>query len=115
MRLPSPWLQAAETALPCCPSFDSEEGLMKKLLVFAALSEGLTGLLLLVYPPLVIRLLLNSGVAGSGIIASRIAGASLIALSVACWPVRNMTQAFWGMFTYSSIATLYLGWVGIRG
>ncbi len=62
---------------------------MKNLLILAAVSEGLTGLILVVYPPIVIRLLFDSEVAGAGVWMSRLAGMSLIALGVACWPDHN--------------------------
>ena len=39
-------------------------------------------------------------------------GIALIALGVACWPGRT---ALCGMLTYSVLATLYLGYLGIRG
>jgi hypothetical protein len=70
---------------------------------------------LLVYPPIAIRLLFGSEIAGAGILMSRIAGISLIALGVACWPARNVLQAFFGMLTYSSLAMLYLVYVGVSG
>ncbi|MGC1448397.1 MAG: hypothetical protein WA830_00025 [Candidatus Sulfotelmatobacter sp.] len=88
---------------------------MKKLLTLAAVSEGLTGLILIVYPPIVIRLLFGSEIAGAGVWMSRIAGISLIALGVACWPDRNPLRAFFGMSTYSLLATLYLVYVGGNG
>ncbi len=88
---------------------------MKKLLILAAVGEALTGLILLVYPPIVIRLLFDSEIAGAGVVVSRIAGISLIALGVACWPDRNTLRAFFGMLTYNLLATLYLIYVGVNG
>jgi hypothetical protein len=88
---------------------------VKRLLILAAGSEALTGLILLVYPPVVIRLLFNSEIAGAGVLVSRITGISLIALGVACWPDRNPLRAFFGMLTYSLLATLYLVLVGSNG
>ena len=88
---------------------------MKKLLVFGAVSEALTGLILLVYPPIVLRLLFDSEIGGAGVLMSRIAGIALIALGVACWPDRNMFRAFFGMLTYSLLAMLYLVYVGVNG
>jgi hypothetical protein len=88
---------------------------MKKLLSLAAVVEGLSGLIVLVYPPIVIRLLFNSEIAGAGISMSRIAGITLFALGVACWPHRDTLRAFYGMLTYSLLAMLYLVCVGIRG
>lgn len=75
----------------------------------------MTGLILLVYPPIVIRLLFDSEIAGAGVLMSRIAGISLIALGVACWPDRFTLRAFFGMLTYSLFAMLYLAYIGVNG
>ncbi|MGA9963689.1 MAG: hypothetical protein WBQ10_00655 [Terriglobales bacterium] len=88
---------------------------MKKVLMLAALSEALTGLVLFAYPPIVIRLLFGSEIAGAGVLISRVAGISLIALGVACWPDHNTFRAFFGMLTYSLLAMLYLVCVGVNG
>jgi len=85
------------------------------LLTIAALGEGATGLVLLAYPPIVIRLLFGGEIAGAGVIMSRIAGISLIALGVACWPSADTRRAFYGMLTYSVLAMLYLVYVGVTG
>jgi hypothetical protein len=84
---------------------------MKKLLALAAVSEAALGLVLLVYPPIVVRLLLGAEVAGAGIAVSRVAGIALIALGVACWP--GPPRA--GMLIYSAAVTLYLAYVGFAG
>ena len=88
---------------------------MKKLLILAAVSEALTGLILLAYPPIVIRLLFDSEIAGAGVLMSRLAGISLIALGVACWPDRDTLRAFLGMLTFGLLAALFLLYVGISG
>jgi hypothetical protein len=85
---------------------------MKKLLILAAISEGLTGLILLVYPPIVIRLLFGVEIIGAGVVMSRLAGIALISLGLACWPDHNMFRAFLGMLTFSLLAMLYLVYVG---
>ncbi len=87
----------------------------KKLLGLAAVSEAATGLLLLVYPPIVVKLLCGADIMGSGIIMSRIAGICLIALGIACWPGNTAHQALYGMFTYSTLAMIYLAYVGAIG
>jgi hypothetical protein len=87
---------------------------MKKLLMLAALSEALTGLVLFAYPPIVIRLLFGSEIGDAGVLIGRIAAISLIALGVACWPDRNTVRAFFGMLTYSVLAMLYLVYVGVN-
>ena len=88
---------------------------MKKLLVLAALGEAGTGLVLLVYPSIVVRLLFAAEIAGAGVVMSRITGISLIALGMACWPGHGATWALWGMLTYSLLATLYLIYLGVGG
>ena len=64
---------------------------MKKLLALAAAGEAAMGLVLLVYPPIVVRLLFNDQIAGAGIVMSRMAGIALIALGLACWPGSEAT------------------------
>jgi hypothetical protein len=66
---------------------------MKKLLAIAAVGEAGIGLVLLVYPPVVVRLLFAAEIAGAGVVMSRIAGISLIALGMACWPGRRAKWA----------------------
>lgn len=88
---------------------------MKKLLILAALAEAGTGLLLLAYPPIVVRLLFGEEIVGAGIIMSRLVGIALIGLGVACWPGDDTRRAFYGMLTYSLLAMLYLIVVGFGG
>jgi hypothetical protein len=88
---------------------------MKKVLALAAVGEGATGLMLIVYPPIVVRLLCGAEVSGFGVIVSRFFGISLIALSVACWPAEGSAQPLYGMLTYSALATLYMFAIGIGG
>jgi hypothetical protein len=88
---------------------------MKTLLALAALGEAGTGLVLLIYPSIVVRLLFAAEIAGPGVVMSRIAGISLIALGIACWPGRVATWALCGMLTYSLLAMLYLIYLGLGG
>lgn len=88
---------------------------MKKLLALAAGGEAATGLLLLLYPPILARLLFGAEIVGAGIFACRIAGSSLIALAIACWPAGNPRQWFYAMFTYSTLAMLCLAYAGFVG
>ena len=62
---------------------------MKPLLTLTAVGEAVTGLVLLVYPPIVVRLLFDAEIAGVGVVMSRVAGAALLAIGVACWLARN--------------------------
>jgi hypothetical protein len=88
---------------------------MKRLLAFAAVAEAATGIALVVVPLLVARLLLGAEFSGVAIIAGRVAGIALIALSVACWPYGTGARALCGMLTYSALVTLYLLYVAISG
>jgi hypothetical protein len=88
---------------------------INKLLAVAAAGETATGLVLLVYPPIVIRLLFGAEIAGAGLVMSRIAGIALIALGLACWPSDAAGCGICGMLTYSLLAALYLSYVAIAG
>ena len=88
---------------------------MKKLLIFAAVSEGATGLVLLVYPPILVRLLFGAEITGAGIVMSRLAGIGLVALGVACWPGNLAHRGLYGMLTFGTLAMLYLAYIGIIG
>lgn len=84
---------------------------MKKVLVFAAVSEVATGLALLIVPSLVGQLLFGAEVSGIAMIVARVTGIALIALGIACWPGTPLI----GMLTYSTAITLYLAYVGFAG
>jgi len=86
-----------------------------RLLAIAAATEALTGLVLIVYPPLVIKLLFAAEIAGVGVVISRFAGLALVALGVACWPCGPASRALCGMLTYSSLATLGLFYIALGG
>ena len=81
----------------------------------AAVSEAATGLVLLLYPSIVVSLLFGSEITGAGIVMSRLAGISLIALGIACWPGNMAYRALYGMVTFSTLAMLYLAYVGLIG
>jgi hypothetical protein len=88
---------------------------MNKVLANVALAEAGAGVVLLAYPPLVVRLLFGLEIEGAGIIMSRIAGIALIGLGVSCWPAEGARQALYGMLTYSTLAMLYMAVIGIGG
>jgi len=88
---------------------------MNTILMLAALAEAGTGVILLAYPPIVVRLLFDAEIVGAGVIMSRLAGIVLIGLGVACWPGTDTRQAFLGMVTYSVLAMLFLIYIGVRG
>ena len=90
---------------------------MKKLLALAAAGEMTVGLVLLMHPPIVVRLLFGAEIAGVGLVMGRVAGLALIGLGIACWPAceRGTAFALAGMLAYSLLATLYLAWLGLGG
>ena len=81
---------------------------MKRCPCIGGLAEAGTGLILLAYPPIVVRLLFAAEISGAGVIMSRIAGIALIGLGVACWPGSTPCRRSYGMLTYSTLAMLYL-------
>ncbi len=84
---------------------------MRKVLIFAALAEGATGLALLIVPSLVGQLLLGEELIGVAIPVARVAGIALIALGIAVWPGPPLG----GLLTYSALVTLYLAYLGFVG
>jgi hypothetical protein len=86
---------------------------MNTILMLAALAEAGTGVILLIYPPIVVRLLFNADTVGAGVIMSRLAGIALIGLGAACWPATDNRRAFQGLVTYSVLAMLFLIYIGV--
>jgi len=86
-----------------------------KVLALAALSEGATGVVLLLYPSIVVSLLFAAEITGGGILMSRLAGIALIGLGVACWPGNSACQPLYGMLIYSTLAMLFLAVIGVHG
>ena len=87
---------------------------MNAILMLAALAEAGTGVILLVHPSIIVRLLFGAGIVGAGVIMSRLAGIALIALGAACWPGTDTRRAFQAMLTYSALAMLFLIYIGVR-
>lgn len=85
------------------------------ILALSAAAEAGTGLLLLAWPPIVVRLLFGVELTGAAVIMSRIAGIALIGLGVSCWPRNSSLQSINGMLTYSTLAMMYLIYIGVRG
>ncbi len=84
---------------------------MKKVLMFAAVAEAVTGLALVIVPSLVGQLLLGVELTGIAIPVARVAGIALIGLGLACWP----GPPIFGMSVYSGLVTLYLAYLGFVG
>jgi hypothetical protein len=82
---------------------------MKKVLIFAAVGEEMTGLALLIVPSLVGQLLLGERLTGFAIPVARVAGIALVALGIACWPGPPLVA----MLIYSAAVTVYLAFLGV--
>src|SRR2546429_2367053 len=84
-----------------------------------AIIEGARGLVLTAIPAIVVRLLLGAEIFGASIPLSRVAGAALLALGVACLLARDDTQSraagglVVAMLIYNIAATAVLAFAGI--
>ena len=91
---------------------------MNPLRVLAA-GEGATGLALILFPSLVVRLLFGADSAGAGLAVARLAGMALVALGIACWPdvgaSGGAARARTAMLVYNALATIYLGALAVGG
>ena len=93
---------------------------MKLLLIVMALLEFGAGLALLIVPAFAFSMAFHASLdSPGGLVAARIAGASLVSLSIACWQLRNqngnaainMIQA---MLFYNAAAATVLIYAGLR-
>ena len=94
---------------------------MKLLLIIAAVIEAGAGLALLLIPTVAVSALLGVPLdTPTGLVASRIAGAALVALGIACWRARNgergspATGVVEAMSFYNFAAAMVLVYAGIR-
>jgi len=97
-------------------------------LALAAVLEAITGLALIILPSICGKLLLGAEISGPGLIVGRVAGFALLALGVACWPVRRSgslepshvipaqaKSALRAMLTYNALVSGYLIFLGLGG
>jgi hypothetical protein len=91
----------------------------KSLLSVTGALEAATGLVLLLTPSLVVELLLGTAPGTSaGVTVSRVAGAAILALGVACWFAREDATgrvakrlvAAMLLYNVAAVAVLLLGW-----
>jgi hypothetical protein len=89
---------------------------LMRILAFAAAVEVDTGLVLVVNPAIVVRLLLGMEISGVGTILGRCFGIALLGLGVACWPSReSVSAALRAMLIYNVLIALYLACLGTIG
>jgi hypothetical protein len=89
----------------------------KALVMVSSTIEAATGLALIIDPELVARILLGTDLLGGGIAVSRVAGAALLALGLACWPGKDdaTAQTTCALFIYNFLAAIYLGYLRAGG
>jgi hypothetical protein len=87
----------------------------QRVLAFACVVEAATGLGLVVAPALAARLLLGSELEGIAALVGQVAGITVIALAIACWPQAGNTRAYAGMLTYGTLIALLLAEAGSTG
>lgn len=101
------------------PVSDTSLITLRKILVFATVVEVGTGLVLMIDPAIVIRLLLGAEVSGAAALLGRFFGVALLALGLACWPSRQRAEsgspAFRAMLIYNALIALYLAYLGTVG
>jgi len=88
----------------------------RSVLGVAAAVEAVTGLLLLVLPHVMAKLLFAVDVTGVAIVIGRVAGIALLSLGVGCWFGREEATGGWAllaMLLYNVLVTLYLAMVGL--
>jgi len=90
-----------------------------KLVRFAAATEAAVGLVLIVDPSLVGRLLLGADLSSVAQAVGRIAGFALLALGLACWPrpepASRRSPAVRGLLAYNVLAAIFFLYLGIGG
>ena len=86
--------------------------------VAAAIEAG-TGLVLVSFPSLFVRLLLGVELSEPGQVVGRLAGFSLLALVLACWPAEEpesqATKSVRALLIFSALVALYLVYLGVDG
>lgn len=90
---------------------------MKRLLIVTSFLEGATGLALITKPPSVVSVLLGQPLSDPiGIIITRVAGAALVSLAMACWFSRKNKDAnglILALLFYNLASVVLLGYAGL--
>jgi hypothetical protein len=88
----------------------------RSVLGVAAAIEAVTGLVMILFPHALIRLLLGADATGLNIVIGRVAGIALLSLGLGCWMGRQeegRSPALTAMLTYNLLVTIYLAFVGL--
>jgi hypothetical protein len=91
---------------------ETSYNILRKILVFAAVAEIGTGLVLMFDPRIVVVLLVGTKAPVEEIPLGRLLGIALVALEMACWPNLQLAEkgslAFPAMLFYNVVIALYL-------
>ena len=83
----------------------------------AAAVEMITGIVLIIYPQWLIKMLFATDGLGAGVAAGRIAGIALLALGVGCWravqKAGDLSSAMLALLIYNLLVMLYFIYLGI--
>jgi hypothetical protein len=90
-----------------------------KLIAVAAAIEVAAGLILIVSPPLVARLMLNADLNAAGEAIGHVAGFGLLGLGLAGWPASaqadGKSAAVRGLLAYNVLGAIFFIYLGIQG
>jgi hypothetical protein len=89
-----------------------------KILALASVVEIGTGLVFMLHPAIVVRLLLGVALSDAELVLGRCFGVALFALGLACWTPRHAgvgSPAVRAMLTYNALIALYLTYLGTAG
>jgi hypothetical protein len=115
-------VEAAEAAVDlaaddsCNASWD-QQMTTKTLVTVSGVIETTTGLVLLIAPSLIARVLLDADLSGSGIAVGRLCGIGLLSLGLGGWPSGESVpaQVTRALFAYNLLAAFYLGYLRVGG
>lgn len=101
------------------PEQETRIDTLRKTLTFAAIVEVGTGVVLIIDPAIVVKLLLGIEVADEGTLLGRCFGIAVLALGTACWPGRHAPgggpAAVRAMLLYNVLIGVYLVYLGTAG
>lgn len=98
-------------------ALQTDSVLAKNVVRASAATEAVTGIVLIVDPSLVVRLLWAAPLPAGGPPLGHLTGFGLLALGIACWPQRigPSGAAVRGLLLYNALATIFFLYLAIRG
>ena len=83
-----------------------------KLIAVAAAIEVVAGVIFIVSPSLLARLVLNADLNAAGVAVGRVGGFGLLGLGLASWPGSAPVR---GLLAYNVLAALFFIYLGVQG